>query len=30
MRTSRIKLVGLALILGLVMPALIVTNVLAG
>ena len=29
MRTRRIKLVGLAMILGLVMPALIVTNVLA-
>ena len=29
MRTRKIKLVGLAMILGLVMPALIVTNVLA-
>jgi len=29
MRTSRIKLVGLAMILGLIMPTLIVTNVLA-
>jgi len=29
MRTRRIKLVGLAMILGLIMPGLIVTNVLA-